>query len=49
MLPAVIGRSSTPPLVTLAISASLIAASLAPKSVRPSVNDLMPAPLPTPW
>ncbi len=49
MLPAVIGSRRTPPVFTAAISLSVMAASLAPKSVRPSVNDLMPAPLPTPW
>ena len=42
MLPAVIGRRTTPPSFTFAMSASDIAASLAPKSVRPSMNDLMP-------
>ena len=49
MLPAVIGKRRTPPCFTFAISSSDIAASLAPKSVRPSMNDLIPWPLPTDW
>jgi len=45
-LPAVIGINCTP-LSTLAISSSVIAASLAPKSTVLLVNCVMPAPLPT--
>src|SRR5262245_24822262 len=48
IVPAVMG-SMTTPFSTFLISASVMAASLAPKSTGPAFRSFLPAPLPTDW